>query len=175
MAKSTLIKLPTAKNGKAKTAPGLSREQLELMDRRNALLGMIMGGQQDRNPTIYMQRRELAGIEQQLISPTKASPMVKPKPKPKPAAVAPVAAPVAADPMAVAPVAEPVAQVSPVEQQVAAAKTEEQLRLERIEAAKEAEMKRQEELRRRRGTGVLSFVTGGLRGSASPLSQILGV
>lgn len=171
MAKSTLIKLPKAQNGKAKTAPGLTREQLQLMDQRNALLGLIEGGQ-GTNVTRYMQRRELAGIEQQLISPTKASPMVKKKP----AAAAPVAAaPVAAPVEAVAPVAEPVAQVSPVEQQAAAAKTEEQLRLERIEAAKEAEMKRQEELRRRRGTGILSFVTGGLRGSASPLSQILGV
>lgn len=171
MAKSTLIKLPTAKNGKAKTAPGLTREQLQLMDQRNALLGLIEGGQ-GTNVTRYQQRRELAALEAQLISPTKASPMVKKKP----AAVAPVAAaPVAAPVEAVAPVAEPVAQVSPIEQQAAAAKTEEQLRLERIEASKEAEMKRQEELRRRRGTGVLSFVTGGLRGSTSPLASILGV
>jgi hypothetical protein len=175
----------------------LTQQQIQLLSDRNAAEARGAAAEAGGGGIFSraLTRFRLAEIDQQLTGGAKKPAAAAAKPKPvapvapvAAAAVAPVAVPVAAAPVAaapvlaplpaaaaVAPIPEPTVVQAPAELAVAAAKTDEELRLAKIDQAREAEMKRQEEIRKRRGSGLSSFITGGLRGLPSTLSQLLGV
>lgn len=169
-----------------------SRQQLELLDRRNELL-RIASGEGTVNNFLYRQRA--ARIEDQLVAPRPqaAAPRAAPRPmvarkQPKKPVNPPIPQgpplqfqPVPLDPIAPAPAA-PVAAAapspaptSPVEDAAAVAKSAEEDRLRKLEQARADEQKRRADAIRRRGGGITSFLTGGFRGLPTALSSILGV
>lgn len=69
----------------------------------------------------------------------------------------------------------PIVTTSSAEDEATKLKLAEEQRQRDIEKAKADELARQDEIRRRRGVGVNSFLTGGLRGIPTSLASILGV
>jgi hypothetical protein len=129
--------------------------------------------QSDRRPgSISVAQRKLQLLDAQ-INAAQAPAVRAVAPRPRPAAA--VAAPVAAAPVAaVAPVA-PVATPSAPEVQATSLKLAAEEQARAVEKAKIDELARQDEIRRRRGYGVNSLVTGGLRGLPTSLAQLLGI
>ena len=64
---------------------------------------------------------------------------------------------------------------TPAEDDATKLKLAEEQRQRDLEKAKADELARQDEIRRRRGVGISSFLTGGLRGIPTSLASILGV
>lgn len=129
----------------------------------------------DRRPgSISVTQRKLQLLDEQInAAQAPAIRAVAPRPKPVAAVVAPVAAPAPAPVAAVAPVATP----GPVETQATSLKLAAEEQARAVEKAKADELARQDAMRRRRGYGVDTFVTGGLRGlpNAYSLAQLLGI
>lgn len=69
----------------------------------------------------------------------------------------------------------PTVTTTTAEDEATRLKLAEEQRQRDIEKAKADELARQDEIRRRRGVGVSSFLTGGLRGIPTSLANILGV
>jgi hypothetical protein len=157
-----------------KTAPPVKYNLSNMLIQRSELQRLVDAemSQSDRRPGLSVNVRKLKSLDEQIVA--ASAPAVRPaapRPQPVAAVVAPVAPATAPAPV---PVVAPVATPSPPEVQATTLKLADEEAARAVEKAKTDELARQDEIRRRRGYGISSFVTGGLRGLPTSLAQLLG-
>ena len=155
--------------GKQAQQKGL--DPLKLLDQRERL----QAKERDEAGTVTsraLARKQLQTLDAQItaaVTPQKPAPVPLPKPGDTP--VTPAPAPVPLPVPAAAPTPAPDTAADEAEK----LKLAEEQRQRELEAARTAELARRDAQRKKRGTGLESFLTTGLRGLPTSLAQILGV
>lgn len=165
-----------AGNGK----PAATSSLAALLSQRDQLRTLV-NDQAGTGMSRLLARRQLAALEEQINTAGAArpapggarQPFDEDKTRPGVQAMPTVTAGTVASQPAVDQV--PAVTTTPAEDEATKLKLAEEQRQKDIADAKAAELARQDEIRKRRGGGVSSFLTGGLRGLPTSLASLLGV
>ena len=159
-----------AGNGK----PAATSSLAALLSQRDQLRTLV-NDQAGTGMSRLLARRQLAALEEQ-INTAGSGKGAQPGERRQPTPLPKVTPGGPADDYMPPPVDQvPAVTTTPAEDEATKLKLAEEQRQKDIADAKAAELARQDEIRKRRGGGVSSFLTGGLRGLPTSLASLLGV